>query len=141
MRSVIFALPFLALVHSANAESFDDLAGRCAPNVSLDTLKALIKTESSFNPYAIAVVKGSVKQPSTLSEALLTVNKLNKAGKNYSVGLGQINVSNFKRLGKTAEDSGYNSKMFKILLGIIVVMFGLIGYFRGFWGKLFTFGA
>ena len=44
-------------------------------------------------------------------------------------------------LGKTAEDSGYNSKMFKILLGIIVVMFGLIGYFRGFWGKLFTFGA
>lgn len=104
MRSVIFALPFLALVHSANAESFDDLAGRCAPNVSLDTLKALIKTESSFNPYAIAVVKGSVKQPSTLSEALLTVNKLNKAGKNYSVGLGQINVSNFRRLGKTAED-------------------------------------
>ena len=104
MRSVIFALPFLALVHSANAESFDDLAGRCAPNVSLDTLKALIKTESSFNPYAIAVVKGSVKQPSTLSEALLTVNKLNKAGKSYSVGLGQINVSNFKRLGKTAED-------------------------------------
>lgn len=104
MRSVIFALPFLALVHSANAESFDDLAGRCAPNVSLDTLKALIKTESSFNPYAIAVVKGSVKQPSTLSEALLTVNKLNKAGKNYSVGLGQINVSNFKRLAKTAED-------------------------------------
>ena len=57
MRSVIFAIPFLALVHSANAESFDDLAGRCAPNVSLDTLKALIKTESSFNPYAIAVVK------------------------------------------------------------------------------------
>ena len=104
MRSVIFAIPFLALVHSANAESFDDLAGRCAPNVSLDTLKALIKTESSFNPYAIAVVKGSVKQPSTLSEALLTVNKLDKAGKNYSVGLGQINVSNFKRLGKTAED-------------------------------------
>ena len=104
MRSVIFAIPFLALVHSANAESFDDLAGRCAPNVSLDTLKALIKTESSFNPYAIAVVKGSVKQPSTLSEALLTVNKLNKAGKNYSVGLGQINVSNFKRLGKTAEE-------------------------------------
>lgn len=44
-------------------------------------------------------------------------------------------------LGKTAENNGYASKMFKIMLAIIIIMFVLIGYFRGFWTKLFTFGA
>lgn len=44
-------------------------------------------------------------------------------------------------LGKTAENNGYKSNSFKVMLAIVIVMFGLIGYFRGFWGKLFTFGA
>ena len=44
-------------------------------------------------------------------------------------------------IGKTAENNGYSSKIFKIMLAIVVVMFFAIGYFRGFWTNLFTFGA
>lgn len=35
-------------------------------------------------------------------------------------------------VGKTAEEHGYNSGMTKILIGIVVVMFVAIAYFRGF---------
>lgn len=92
---------------SVDAQSFDEfdaLADKCAPDVSKDTLQALIKTESSMNPLAIAVVGGKVKQPSTLSDALALVRELESQGSNYSLGLGQINVKNFNRLGVTAED-------------------------------------
>lgn len=97
----------LATSISVDAQSFDEfdaLADKCAPDVSKDTLQALIKTESSMNPLAIAVVGGKVKQPSTLSDALALVKDLESQGSNYSLGLGQINVKNFKRLGVTAED-------------------------------------
>lgn len=97
----------LATSISVDAQSFDEfdaLADKCAPDVSKDTLQALIKTESSMNPLAIAVVGGKVKQPSTLSDALALVKELESQGSNYSLGLGQINVKNFKRLGVTAED-------------------------------------
>ena len=57
-----------------------------------------------MNPLAIAVVGGKVKQPSTLSDALALVRELESQGSNYSLGLGQINVKNFNRLGVTAED-------------------------------------
>lgn len=92
---------------SVDAQSFDEfdaLADKCAPDVSKDTLQALIKTESSMNPLAIAVVGGKVKQPSTLSDALALVKELESQGRNYSLGLGQINVKNFNRLDVTAED-------------------------------------
>lgn len=92
---------------SVDAQSFDEfdaLADKCAPDVSKDTLQALIKTESSMNPLAIAVVGGKVKQPSTLSDALALVKELESQGSNYSLGLGQINVKNFNRLGVTAEE-------------------------------------
>lgn len=97
----------LATSLSVDAQSFDEfdaLADKCAPDVSKDTLQALIKTESSMNPLAIAVVGGKVKQPSTLSDALALVKELESQGSNYSLGLGQINVKNFNRLGVTAED-------------------------------------
>ncbi len=57
-----------------------------------------------MNPLAIAVVGKKVKQPSTLSDALALVKELESQGSNYSLGLGQINVKNFNRLGVTAED-------------------------------------
>lgn len=97
----------LATSLSVDAQSFDEfdaLADKCAPDVSKDTLQALIKTESSMNPLAIAVVGGKVKQPSTLSGALALVKELESQGSNYSLGLGQINKKNFNRLGVTAEE-------------------------------------
>jgi type IV secretion system protein VirB1 len=82
--------------------TFLALALACAPQVHPDTARAVARVESSFNPYAIGVVGGALdRQPRTRAEALATIDALHAAGWNYSVGIGQINVSNFARLGLT----------------------------------------
>ena len=80
--------------------AFIALALACAPQVHPDTARAIVVVESAFNPYAIGVVGGALeRQPRTRAEALATVKELDTRRWNYSVGLGQINVSNFGRLG------------------------------------------
>jgi type IV secretion system protein VirB1 len=80
------------------------LALACAPQVHADTTRALVRVESAFNPWAIGVVGGAlVRQPRHRTEALATARALQAAGWNFSVGLGQINVGNFERLGLTLE--------------------------------------
>ena len=82
--------------------TFLALALACAPQVHPDTARAIASVESAFNPYAIGVVGGELdRQPRTLAEALATIDVLHAAGWNYSVGIGQINVGNFARLGLT----------------------------------------
>ncbi|WP_346014404.1 lytic transglycosylase domain-containing protein [Rubrivivax gelatinosus] len=72
----------------------------CAPQVHPTTAHALIVAESSANPYAIGVVGGRlVRQPQHRAEAVATAARLEREGWNYSVGLAQINQSNFARLG------------------------------------------
>lgn len=62
---------------------------------------AITDTESTFNPFAIGVVGGAVKQPQDLQTAIMTVRALKKAGRNFSVGLMQVNQSNFAKYGLT----------------------------------------
>jgi type IV secretion system protein VirB1 len=84
------------------AATFLALALACAPQVHPDTTSAIASVESGFNPYAIGVVGGQLqRQPRTRAEALATIDALHAGGWNYSVGLGQINVGNFARLGLT----------------------------------------
>ena len=85
-------------------ESFDELAEKCAPSVSPDTLNAIVRTESGFNPLAIAVVGGKVRQPETLQEAVFIATELATKNRSFSVGLAQINSANFHALGVTAEE-------------------------------------
>ncbi|EGK7500150.1 lytic transglycosylase domain-containing protein [Escherichia coli] len=81
---------------SIAATAFLALAAQCAPNVDPDTLARIVKTESGFNPYAIAVVEPPDSiQAKSLDEALAVIADLQKRGLNYSIGLGQINKSNF----------------------------------------------
>ena len=83
--------------------TFAALAMACAPLVHTDTAQALVAVESSFNPHAIGVVGGVLdRQPRNLAEALATANHLQANGWNFSVGLAQINLRNFERLGLTA---------------------------------------
>ena len=89
-----------------DASVFLALALACAPQVHADTARALVSVESAFNPWAIGVVSGAlVRQPRHRAEALATAKALQAAGWNFSVGLGQINVGNFERLGLTVESA------------------------------------
>lgn len=79
---------------------FVDLAKQCAPMVHVETMIALVRTESSFNPFAIGVVNGRLeRQPRSLAEAVATAENLERLGFNWSGGYGQVNRSNFKRYG------------------------------------------
>lgn len=75
---------------------FNELAAQCAPGVNTDTLQAIARTESAFNPYAIGVVNGVIKQPTTHAEATAAAKKLAADGHNFSMGLAQINRYNLK---------------------------------------------
>ena len=87
-----------------DASVFLALALACAPQVHTHTAHALVSVESGFNPWAIGVVGGAlVRQPRHRAEALATARALQAAGWNFSVGLGQINVGNFERLGLTLD--------------------------------------
>ena len=87
-----------------DASVFLALALACAPQVHTHTAHALVSVESGFNPWAIGVVGGAlVRQPRQRAEALATARALQAAGWNFSVGLGQINVGNFERLGLTLD--------------------------------------
>ncbi len=89
-----------------DASVFLALALACAPQVHADTARALVSVESAFNPWAIGVVGGAlVRQPRNRTEALATAKALRHAGWNFSVGLSQINVGNFDRLGLTVESA------------------------------------
>lgn len=110
--SFLLAISVLTNSYLANANTylidesnFRVLASKCAPTVSYDTLYALVKTESSFNPFAIGVVNDSIKikQAKNIEDALVNIQILEREGKNYSIGLGQINKFNFKKLGLSAE--------------------------------------
>jgi type IV secretion system protein VirB1 len=88
------------------ASIFLALTLSCAPQVHAATARALIHIESAFNPWAIGVVGGTLeRQPRNRAEALVTAKALQQAGWNFSVGLGQINVGNFTRLGLTLESA------------------------------------
>lgn len=89
-----------------DAAIFLAMAMTCAPQVHPDTARAIVTIESGFNRYAIGVVGGAlVRQPRSRAEALATISALSTAGWNYSVGLGQINVANFARLGLTPQSA------------------------------------
>ncbi|WP_028203770.1 lytic transglycosylase domain-containing protein [Paraburkholderia nodosa] len=79
------------------------LTQQCAPAVAPATMEAIVQVESGFNPYAIGVVNGRLeRQPATLDEAVATTRALDAAGWNYSVGLAQLNRSNWTRFGLTS---------------------------------------
>jgi type IV secretion system protein VirB1 len=101
--------------------TFATLLLSCAPLIQPGTAQALIAVESGGNPFAIGVVAGSlVRQPVSLSEAVATARALQAAGRNFSVGLAQINKSNFSKHGMTIEtafEPCTNLKAMQVILG------------------------
>lgn len=85
-----------------SASVFMALALQCASSVHPDTSRDVARAESGFNPYAIGVVGQAGIYPQTLNDALLHVTRLRSKGRNFSIGLMQINQANFSRYGVTA---------------------------------------
>lgn len=68
--------------------------------VPTEVMQHVVGVESSFNPYAIGVVGGRLaRQPANLAEALATVRMLEAHGRNFSVGLAQVNRGNLATYG------------------------------------------
>ena len=82
---------------------FAAMAELCAPNVEAGTLSRIVSVESGFNPFAIGVVGARLeRQPTNLDEAVVTADMLAAGGYNFSLGLAQINRTNFAHFGLTA---------------------------------------
>jgi type IV secretion system protein VirB1 len=89
-----------------DSATFLALAVACAPQVHPTTAEALVRVESGFNPHAIGVVGGSLeRQPRNLGEAIATAAALQAGGRNFSLGLAQINVKNLERLGLSLQSA------------------------------------
>lgn len=102
---VLAGVPLLAYAQTpAQPLPFEKLAAECAPDVHPTTLKGVVSTESSWNPYAIGVVGGRLdRQPRSLAEAVATARELERQGFNFSMGLGQVNRYNLSKYGETYE--------------------------------------
>lgn len=74
---------------------FIALAEQCGSQVEPAVMASIVATESNFNPYAIGVVDGSIKQPKNYVDAVKAVRLLRSQGRNFSVGLAQVNKVNF----------------------------------------------
>ncbi len=102
---------FIALTANAAAQSsasdFDLLARKCAPWVAKETLAALVKRESDFNPYAIGINGGNrlERQPRSKDEAVKKTRWLVANGYSVDLGLGQISAANRNTLGLSIEDA------------------------------------
>ncbi|MGB4882426.1 MAG: lytic transglycosylase domain-containing protein [Neisseria sp.] len=89
---------------AATTVNFNALASQCAKGVHPETMQAIVRVESKFNPYAIGVVAGALKrQPRTHAEAVAAANMLHAQGRNFSMGLAQVNRHNLKHYGLTYE--------------------------------------
>jgi len=97
-----FSACVAALAQLPATQPFDDLAAQCAPDIHPATLKAVISTESSWNPFAIGIVGGKLeRQPRSLAEAVATARELERKGFNFSLGLCQVNRHNLAKQGET----------------------------------------
>lgn len=77
----------------------------CTIHVEPQHMSAVVRVESSANPYAIGVVGHYLsRQPKNVQEALEVVNRLVQGKYNYSVGLSQVNQTNFAAQNLTKEN-------------------------------------
>jgi type IV secretion system protein VirB1 len=83
------------------------LAQQCAPTVAPETLLAVVRAESDFDPLVVAV-NGAPRQvihPANPAAAAMIATRLIAEGKSVDLGLGQINSRNLTPLGLTVADA------------------------------------
>ncbi|GAA0693698.1 lytic transglycosylase domain-containing protein [Dyella marensis] len=105
--------------------------------VPAEVMQHVVNVESSSNPFAIGVVGGQlVRQPQNLDEAIATVQMLENKGYNFSVGLAQVNRSNFGKYGLDTYEKAF-SMCGNLIAGsrILAQCYASAG---GDWGKAFS---
>lgn len=83
------------------------LATACAPQVAPQTLLAIVRVESGFDPLAIGV-NGAPKikpRPRSAEEATTAARALIRAGRSIDLGLTQLNSRNLAALGITIDQA------------------------------------
>lgn len=82
------------------------LVARCAPQVHPATMLRLLKVESGFQPFLIGVngVDHRVIASASAAAAATKAAELIAAGKNFDIGLAQINSANLERLKLSVND-------------------------------------
>lgn len=86
----------------ANIASCHDLA------VPAEVMQHVVNVESGNNPFAIGVVGAHLqRQPQNLGEAVATARMLESQGYNYSLGIAQVNRSNFAKLGLDSYEKAF----------------------------------
>ena len=82
------------------------LLQQCAPDIDPVVAHAIVRTESTFQPFAIGVNKGTrVKQPTNYRQAVATAKNLLAEGGNIDLGLAQINSNNLNWLKLSVEEA------------------------------------
>lgn len=102
-------------IETAVAANFVSLVQKCAPQVAVDTMQAIVKTESAFNPLAIGIVpKPELKEVNdelisrkhaTLESSVALAKELQSYGYTFAVGLAQINTANLPAMGISLEQA------------------------------------
>lgn len=127
MPTYSFATP-QPLVYTRQGVSFNQLAAECGRDVHPDTLQAVARVESRFNPYAIGVVRGALKrQPKTYEQAVAAAKMLHAQGRNFSMGLMQVNRYNLKAYGLDYETVFHPCKNIQAGAAILVDCFKRAG--------------
>ena len=81
------------------------LLQQCSPQINPIIAHAIVKAESSFNPFAIGVNSGvRIKQPQSYQQAVMEAKRLLAQGHNIDLGWGQINSKNLSWLRLSVEE-------------------------------------
>jgi type IV secretion system protein VirB1 len=84
------------------------LAARCAPSVAFETLAAVMRAESGFQPFAIGVngPDGGPVFPASREAAMaLAAALIERQGRSVDLGLMQVNSANLPRLGLSVAEA------------------------------------
>jgi type IV secretion system protein VirB1 len=95
------------------------------------------QVESHMNPFAIGVVGGRLaRQPDNLAEAIATARMLEANGYNFSVGIAQVNRSNFGQYGLDTYQKAFS--ICGNLLAGSRILAGCHASAHGAWDKAFS---
>lgn len=109
----------------------------CQIDVPASVMQHVVKVESSYNPYAIGVVRGRLaRQPRNLDEAVATAKMLEDKGFNFSLGLAQVNRYNLKKYGIKTYEQAFE-KCSNLLAGSRILL-ECNTRAGGHWGKSFS---